>query len=157
MNVISTLHSYAESLHRRRCNLLRPCAVWASNTKWNVAPFYATCSGLRSKIELLVLNTFKKKYQLTLDGSIITAMCWNRNRNLSSEHATNLNNCKGGQQIENGSSNINTSSTNTTSVFFFWYGLLVGALWRSSHFQREGALYWRPDQRSDNISRPRAA
>jgi hypothetical protein len=34
---------------------------------------------------------------------------------LSSEHAANLNNSKGGQQMENSTSNLNTSSTNPTS------------------------------------------
>ncbi|KAF8669058.1 hypothetical protein HU200_051380 [Digitaria exilis] len=37
------------------------------------------------------------------------------NRNLSSEHATNLSNSKPGQQIEHGTYNINTSLTNATS------------------------------------------
>ncbi|RLN35496.1 hypothetical protein C2845_PM03G08410 [Panicum miliaceum] len=41
------------------------------------------------------------------------ALRWNRN--LSSEHATNLNNSKPGQQIEHGTYNMNTTATNATS------------------------------------------
>jgi hypothetical protein len=117
MNVISTLHSYCRIATQKAMPTI--CGL-SKQHKWNVAsPFYATCSGLRSKIELLVLNTFKKK--LSIDPRRIYKNCHvlSRNRNLSSEHATNLNNCKGRQQIENSSSNFNTSSTNTTSVFLY--------------------------------------
>ncbi|CAL5086462.1 unnamed protein product [Urochloa decumbens] len=48
-------------------------------------------------------------------SSYDTTTLTQQNRNLSSEHATNLSSGKPGQQIEYGTYNMNTSSTNATS------------------------------------------
>ncbi|KAK3125146.1 hypothetical protein QOZ80_7BG0600860 [Eleusine coracana subsp. coracana] len=50
-----------------------------------------------------------------MEGSSDDTTLTQENQNLSSEFATNLNNSKGAQQIENGTSNLNTGSTNATS------------------------------------------
>ncbi|TVU38900.1 hypothetical protein EJB05_12295, partial [Eragrostis curvula] len=102
--------------HPSRIKVMPPICSLSKQHKWKVAAFVMLVS--------VLLITFDSPFRAFFSNLLSSAMpssgssddttLTQENRNLSSE-PSNLSNNKSGQHIEHGTSNLNTSSTNSTS------------------------------------------